>query len=73
MEKKFSNVTKLTFARAVEIAANVTIVKELARQFHSPGSTTVCASSSEIVYRVRFAPKQSERKYPRHVSRYEKS
>ena len=36
------------------------MVKEHARQFHSPGGTTVGASSSEDVNRMRFDPKQSE-------------
>ena len=39
--------TNLTFERAVEIAVNMTTVKEHVRQCHSPGGATVGASSSE--------------------------
>ena len=58
--KELSNMSKLTFERAVEIAVNITMVKEHARQLHSSGSATVVASSNENVNRVRFAPKQSK-------------
>ena len=54
--------TNLTFERAVEIAVNMTIVKEHPRQVHSPGGATVDASLN--VNRVRFAPNQSEGRYP---------
>ena len=37
----------------------MTMVKELARPFYSPGGATVGYSSYENVNRVRFAPKQS--------------
>ena len=67
--EKLSNVTNLTSKRAVEIAVNMTMVKEHALQFHSPGGATVGASSSENINRVRFAPKQSEGRYPRQVNR----
>ena len=64
--------TNLTFELAVEIAINMTMVKVHAQQFHSPGAATVSTSSNENVNRVRFAPKQSERKYPRQVNRFGK-
>ena len=63
VQEKFSNMTNLTFERAVEIAVNMTTVQEHARQFHSLGDATVGASSRENVNRVRFAPKQSEERY----------
>ena len=62
----------LTFEQAVEIAVNMTMVKEHARQFHSPGGATVGAILSENVKRVRFAPKLSEGRYPRQVIRFGK-
>jgi len=37
VQEKLSNITNLTFERAVEIAVNMTMVKEHAQQFHSPG------------------------------------
>ena len=46
--------TNLTFERPVEIAVNMTMVKEHARQFHSTGGVTVGVSSSENVNRVKF-------------------
>ena len=64
VQEKLSNMKKLTFERAVEIAVNWTMVKERAQQFHSPGGATVGTSSSENVNRLRFAPKQSEGRYP---------
>ena len=64
--------TNLTFERAMEIAVNITMVKEHARQFHSPGGATVVASSHENVNRVSFAPKQSEERFPKQVSRFGK-
>ena len=70
-QEKLSN-TKLTFKRAVEIAVNMTIVKEYVRQFHSPGGATIGATSSENVKRVRSLLKQSEGKYPRQVNIYRK-
>ena len=36
VQEKLSNMTNLTFERAVDIAVNMTMVKEHARQFHSP-------------------------------------
>ena len=73
VQEKLSNIiTNLTFERAVEIAVNVRMVKERARQFHSPDGATVGASSSQNVNRVRFAPKQSEGRYPRQVNRFGK-
>ena len=59
-QEKLGDMTNLTFERAVKIAANMTMVKDHARQFHSPDSATIRASSIENVNRVRFAPKQSE-------------
>ena len=47
IQEKFSNMTNLTFERAMEIAVKYGMVKEHARQFHSPGSDTVGASASE--------------------------
>ena len=52
--------TDLTFERAVEIAVNMTMGKERALKFLSPGGVTVGTSPSENINRVRFAPKQSE-------------
>ena len=59
VQKKLSYITNLSFERAVEIAVNMTMVKENARQFHSPGGATVGTSSTENGNRVRLAPKQS--------------
>ena len=47
VQEKLSNMTNLTFERAVEIAISMTMVKEYALTFHSPGGATVGASSSE--------------------------
>ena len=41
VQEKLSNMTNQNFERAVEIAINITMVKENARQFHSPGDATV--------------------------------
>ena len=41
VQDKLRNMTNLTFERAVEIAVNMSMVKEHVRQFHSPGGTTV--------------------------------
>ena len=57
VQEKISNMTNLTFERAVEIAVNMTMVNEHARQFHSPGGATIGAYSSEYVNRVRFDSK----------------
>ena len=54
VQEKLSNMTNITFERAVEIAVNMTMVKEHARQFHSPGDATVGASCSSNVNRMRF-------------------
>ena len=60
VQEKLSNMTNLTFERAVKIAVNnFGQVNEHVRQFHSPGGATVGVSSSENVNRVRFVPKQS--------------
>ena len=68
-EEKLSHMTNLTFERALKIAVNMTMVKEHARQFLSPGGATFGASSGENVNRVRIIPKQSGGRYPRQVNR----
>ena len=70
VQEKLSNMTNTTFERTVEIAVNMTMVKEHALHFHSSGGATVGASSSENVNRVRCAPKQTEGRYPRQVKRF---
>ena len=40
LREKLSNLKKLTFERAVAIAVSVMMVKDHARQFHSPGGAT---------------------------------
>ena len=52
VQEKLNNMTNLTFERAVEIAVNMMMVKEHARQFHSPGGVSVGASSSMNVNRA---------------------
>ena len=70
VQVKLSKITNLTFEWALEIAVNMTMVKEHAQQFHSPGGATVGASSSENVNRVRCATKKTEGRYPRQVKRF---
>ena len=38
VQEKLSNTTGLTFEKAAEVAVNMTMVKENARRFHSPGA-----------------------------------
>ena len=66
VQEKLSNTTGLTFEKAVEVAVNMTMVKENARRFHSPGGATGGTVSRAIVNRVRFAPKSGEGRYPKH-------
>ena len=50
----------------MEVAVNMTMVKENARRFHSPGGATGGTVSRASVNRVRFAAKSGEGRYPKH-------
>ena len=41
VQEKLSNMTQLTFEKAVEIAVSMTMVKENAKKFRSPGGSAV--------------------------------
>ena len=60
VQEKLSITTGLTFHKAVEVAVNVTMVKQNARRFHSPGGATGGTISRASVNRVRFAAKSGE-------------
>ena len=66
VQENLSNTTGLTFEKAVEVAVNMTMVKENAGQFHSPGGATGGTVSRASVNRVRFAAKSGEGRYPKH-------
>ena len=66
IQDKLSNTTGLTFEKAAEVAVNMTMVKENARRFHSPGGASGGTASRSSVNRVRFAAKSGEGRYPKH-------
>ena len=58
-QEKLSNMTQLTFEKAVEIAVNMTMVKENAKKFRSPGGSAVNHEVNAMsANRTKYAAKQ---------------
>ena len=59
VQEKLSNMTQLTFEKAVEIAVNMTMVKENAKHFRSPvGSAVNHEVNAMSANRAKYAAKQ---------------
>ena len=66
VQEKLSNMTGLTFEKAVEVAMNMTMVKENATQFHLPEGATGGTVSRSSVNRVKFITKPGEGRCLKH-------